>query len=115
MLFKSRVNVKESTNASRILVLTFVDLVDMFEQIMATHYDYGYIREKFKDTGVLADINKLLHKMADELDYVGFMVLSNIRYKRLSDLNKDLEALKLKIDDAGNKQQGTSNLVLKRY
>ncbi|MEO6151071.1 MAG: FUSC family membrane protein [Mucilaginibacter sp.] len=114
MLFKSRVNVKESTNASRILVLTFVDLVDMFEQIMATHYDYGYVRDKFKDTGVLDGINKLLHKMADELDYVGFMVLSNIRYKRLSDLNKDLEALKLKIDEAGNNQQGTSNLVLKK-
>ena len=41
MLFKSRVMVRESTNASRILVLTFVDLVDMYEQIMATHYDYS--------------------------------------------------------------------------
>ncbi|RCH56265.1 hypothetical protein DJ568_04790 [Mucilaginibacter hurinus] len=114
MLFKTRVNVKESTNASRILVLTFVDLVDMFEQIMATHYDYGYIRQKFKDTGVLESINKLLHKMADELDYVGFMVLSNLRYKRLTDLNKDLEALKIKIDEAGNNPDGTSNLVLKK-
>src|SRR5260221_11350242 len=48
ILFKSRVLIRESTHASRILVLTFVDLVDMFEKIMATHYDYEYIREKFK-------------------------------------------------------------------
>ncbi|RYZ97064.1 MAG: hypothetical protein EOP47_22560 [Sphingobacteriaceae bacterium] len=114
LLFKSRVNVKESTNASRILVLTFVDLVDMFEQIMATHYDYTQVREKFKDTGVLEEIHKFLNKMADELDNVGFMVLSNLRYKRLSDLNKDLEQLKLKIDEAGTKLPNTSNLVLKK-
>ncbi|GAA4309343.1 FUSC family membrane protein [Mucilaginibacter gynuensis] len=109
ILFKSRLMVRESTNASRILVLTFVDLVDMFEQIMATHYDYGHIREKFKDTGVLNDIDKLLHKMADEVDNIAFMVLSNIRYKRLTDFNPDLENLKLKIDEIS-----THNLVLKK-
>jgi uncharacterized membrane protein (TIGR01666 family) len=114
ILFKSRVTVKESTNASRILVLTFIDLVDIFEKIMATHYDYGHIRERFKDTGVLAEINKLLHKMADEVDNIGFMVLSNLRYKRLTDLSKDLEHLKLKIDEAGSKEHAGSNLALKK-
>ena len=53
ILFKSRLLVRESTSASRILVLTFVDLVDMFENIMATHYDYADMREKFKGTGIL--------------------------------------------------------------
>ncbi|RVU01113.1 hypothetical protein EOD41_09250 [Mucilaginibacter limnophilus] len=114
MLFKTRITVKESTNASRILVLTFVDLVDMFEQIMATHYDYSRIRETFKDSEVLMHINKLLHKMADELDNVGFMVLSNIRYKRINDLNKELEHLKIEIDKAGTNPEGASNLVLKK-
>ncbi|RYY37211.1 MAG: hypothetical protein EOP46_03545 [Sphingobacteriaceae bacterium] len=114
MLFKTRLNVKESTNASRILVLTFVDLVDMFEQIMATHYDYSYIRQTFKNSPVLSDIHKLLNRMADELDNVGFMVLSNIRYKRLNDLNKELEHLKAEIDKAAENQQGASNLVLKK-
>ena len=52
MLFKSRVLVRESTNASRILVLTFVDLVDMFEQIMATHYDYSQIRESLENRNI---------------------------------------------------------------
>src|ERR1700761_2132934 len=37
LLFKSRLMVKESTTSSRVLVLTFIDLVDMYEQIMATH------------------------------------------------------------------------------
>jgi uncharacterized membrane protein (TIGR01666 family) len=113
LLFKSRVMVRESTNASRILVLTFVDLVDMFEQIMATHYDYAYIREKFKATGILTDIAHTVHQMANELENIGYAVLSNTRYKHLVNFNPVLEQLKLKIDTIGNDQE-TSNLVLKK-
>ncbi|HEY0244504.1 MAG TPA: FUSC family membrane protein, partial [Mucilaginibacter sp.] len=114
LLFKSRLMVKESTNASRILVLTFVDLVDMFEHIMATHYDYQYIRDKFKDTGVLDEIGRLVHKMADELENIGFAVLSNTRYKNFYNFIPELEQLKLKIDEVGKNSQETSNLVLKK-
>jgi uncharacterized membrane protein (TIGR01666 family) len=113
LLFKSRVMARESTNASRILVLTFVDLVDMFEQIMATHYDYTQIREKFKNTGILTDIGNLVHQMANELENIGYAILSNTRYQHLVDFNPALEQLKLKIDVIGDVQE-TSNLVLKK-
>jgi uncharacterized membrane protein (TIGR01666 family) len=113
LLFKSRVMARESTNASRILVLTFVDLVDMFEHIMATHYDYEQIRQKFQDTGILTDIGNLLHKMADELENIGYAILSNTRYRHLADFNTALEGLKVKIDAIGNANE-TSNLVLKK-
>ncbi len=113
LLFKSRVMVRESTNASRILVLTFVDLVDMFDHIMATHYDYQSIREKFQHTGVLPDISDLIQKMADELEQVGYMVLSNNRYKNLRNFMPELEQLKQKIDTIGN-EKDTSTLVLKK-
>ncbi len=114
LLFKSRLMVKESTNASRILVLTFVDLVDMFEQIMATHYDYVAIREKFKNTGILIEIGGLVHQMANELENIGYAILSNTRYKHLYNFNPGLEQLKLKIDAIGKTGHETSNLVLKK-
>lgn len=114
LLFKSRVLVKESTGASRILVLTFVDLVDMFEQIMATHYDYSEIRDRFKDTGILNEISRILQHMADELDEIAYMVLSNARNRHITDFNIELEKLKLKIDDIGKNNQEISNLVLKK-
>jgi len=114
ILFKSRIMVKESTNASRILVLAFVDLVDMFEQIMATHYDYGYIREKFKATGILNEIADTLQGMAEELDNVAYMVLSNTRNKNRPDFDAALEQLKSGIDEIRKNEQGTSNLVLKK-
>ncbi|MBC7399342.1 MAG: FUSC family protein [Mucilaginibacter sp.] len=113
LLFKSRVMARESTNASRILVLTFVDLVDMFEQIMATHYDYEQIRDKFKDTGILTEIGHFVHQMANELENIGYAILSNTRYKQLVDFNPTLEQLKLRIDAIGNAHE-TSNLVLKK-
>ncbi|MGY4538235.1 putative membrane protein (TIGR01666 family) [Mucilaginibacter sp. UYNi724] len=114
ILFKSRLLVKESTAASRILVLTFIDLVDMFEQIMATHYDYNYIREKFESTGVLSEIADFLHHVADDLDNIGYAVLANQRPEKLSNLELRLEHLKRRIDSIGADDKETSNLVLKK-
>ena len=114
ILFKSRVMVKESTNSSRVLVLTFVDLVDMYEQIMATSYDYNHIREKFGATGVLKQIADLLQEMGDELDNIAFMVLSNTRSKHKPDFNTGLEKLKLRIDEIGTGDHAVSNIALKK-
>jgi uncharacterized membrane protein (TIGR01666 family) len=114
ILFKSRVLIRESTHASRILVLTFVDLVDMFEKIMATHYDYAYIREKFKATGILNEIAGILQGMANEVDNIAYMVLTNTRRRRRRYFNASLEQLKSRIDEIGEHEQGTSNLALKK-
>lgn len=113
ILFKSRLLVRESTNASRVLVLTFIDLVDLFEQIMATHYDYSEIRERFKDTDILPTVSQLLHRMANELDNIGYAILSNTAYPKMTDFMPELEDLKQKIDTARTTHQ-TSNLVLKK-
>ncbi|WP_461452151.1 FUSC family protein [Mucilaginibacter sp.] len=113
ILFKSRLLVRESTSASRILVLTFVDLVDMLENIMATHYDYAAMHEKFKGTGILEEVSKIIHHMADEVDNAAFIVLSNAKHKYPFDFLPELEDLKIKID-ALNITHKTSNLVLKK-
>ena len=114
ILFKSRIMVKESTNPSRVLVLMFVDLVDMYEQIMATHYDYSYIREKFGPTGVLDQIADLLLEMANELDNIAYMVLSNTRNRHKPDFTTKLEKLKLRIDEIRLNVEGSSNIALKK-
>ncbi|HTE00288.1 MAG TPA: FUSC family membrane protein [Mucilaginibacter sp.] len=114
LLFKSRVMVKESTNASRVLVLTFIDLVDLYEQILATHYDYKEVRARFEKTGVLNEISRVLHQMAHELENIGYAVLSNRRYNHSHDFNAELEHLKRKIDEIALNETGASNLVLKK-
>ena len=114
MLFKSRVMVKESTNDSRILVLTFVDLVDMFEQIMVTHYDYSQIRDNFIATGILQQVASILQRMATEIDTLSYMVLSNTHNKHPVDFMPDLEQLKLRIDRIRLNPRSASNLALKK-
>lgn len=114
MLFKSRVIVRESTAASRILVLTFIDLVDMYEQIMATHYDYKDIRERFGDTGVLEEIAMFLQSMANEVDNMAYMVLSNTYMRHTPGFNTALEQLKQRIDAIRKTDEAVSNLALKK-
>lgn len=114
LLFKSRLMVKESTNTSRVLVLTFVDLVDMFEQIMATHYDYDNVREKFSSTGILNDISAIIRQMADEVDNIAYMVLTNTHNRKQFDFDPLLEQLKLKIDDIKTNDQTATNIALKK-
>lgn len=114
LLFKSRLVVKESTNASRVLVLTFLDLVDLFEQIMATHYDYAAIHEKFEKTGILDDIAQVIAHIADELDSLGFAIQANATYRHMVDIDPELEKLKTKIDALATADKSVSNLVLKK-
>jgi uncharacterized membrane protein (TIGR01666 family) len=114
LLFKSRVMVKESTNASRVLVLTFIDLVDLYEQILATHYDYAEISKRFGDTGILGEIARVLEQMAHELENIGYAVLSNRRYNHSHDFDAELEHLKKKIDEIATNDTSISNLVLKK-
>ena len=64
LLFKNRALLRESTRTGRRLVLTFVDLVDMFEQIMATGYDYAHLRKRFAGTGILEKMSLILKKLA---------------------------------------------------
>ena len=114
LLFKSRLLVKESTNASRVLVLTFLDLVDLFEQIMATHYDYAEIHKKFESTGILDDVAQAISHIADELDNLGYSIQANTTYTPVISLNPELEKLKVKIDALATQDKGMNNLVLKK-
>lgn len=77
VIFRSRQLVSESTSASRRLVLTFVEAVDLYEHITAGHYDYAALRRDFGATGVLGDIAALITRLATDLDYLGSAIMAN--------------------------------------
>lgn len=114
MLFKSRLIVKESTPISRNLLLIFVDVVDLYEQIMSIHYDYAALREKYRGSGILENITSLTRQMGHELDNIGLAIQSNTHYKIRLNLQEQLEQLKARIDALGQKQPEESNLPLKK-
>jgi len=112
LLFKTRQIVKESNATSRRLLLTFVDVMDLYEHITATYYDYADIRKQFGHTGILEEIASLIDLIAAELDNIGFAIQANHSFRSRSDFPERLEQLKRRIDAVG--EQGTSNLVLKK-
>ena len=94
LLFKNRSILKESTYEGRLLVVTFAASVDLFEQIMATWYDYGELRKKYKDLGVLDKISRLIKKLAGELSEIAHAIHSQSDYSKNIDLIADLNNIK---------------------
>lgn len=112
LLFKNSNLLKESTRSGRLLVLTFVDLIDLYEHILATWYDYDSLHEKFSSSGVLDEISSVIKNIANELDNIGVAVQSNSSYKKKVDLIPSLEKLKSKIDALSEKN--SNNFILKK-
>jgi len=111
LLFKNRTLIKESTHTGRLLVLTFVDVVDLFEHIMATWYDYNLLRKKYIATGILQEISFIIKKIAGEMNNIGEAIQANKFYKKQFDLPAELRSLKEKIDALP--EQG-STIMLKK-
>lgn len=108
VLFRNKMFIKDPTNTGRLLVLVFLDIIDLFEQTMATHYDYRSIRNEYGTTGTLAEFQKILIAIADELENLGFDISANERPRMVHDLQAKLEDLKTRIDQTSN------NFVLKK-
>jgi len=111
LLFKNRELIKESTHTGRVLVLTFVDVVDLFEHIMATWYDYSSLREKYSSTGILEDVSVIIKKIAREMNNIGEAIQSNSSYQKQFELIPSLDKLKEKIDAL---QDQGSTIMLKK-
>ncbi len=104
LLFKNRELLKESTHTGRLLVLTFVDVVDLFEHIMATWYDYNLLRKKYLASGILEEISLIIKKIAREMNNIGEAIQANSSYKKDFDLISELTILKEKIDAMPDKE-----------
>ncbi|MBA9076298.1 FUSC family membrane protein [Rufibacter quisquiliarum] len=114
VLFKSRQMVQESTDTGRTLVMIFVDLVDLYEQITSIHYDYASINEKFAGTGVLRDISEIIERLADELDRIGLALQANYQPGTPLNVLPQLESLKQKIEAIDVQEPTAHTLVLKK-
>ena len=111
LLFKSQAMLKDSTNAGRLLIMIFVDIVDLFEQTMATHYDYQTVRTTFGKTQALVEFKNIIVKLSEELDHLAYNITLNIKPNELKDFH--LGALKKAIDNV-ELEYGLNNLLLKK-
>jgi uncharacterized membrane protein YccC len=76
LIFKSRRIVKESTHTGRILMMIFLDSIDLFERIMTSQQDYRLLHRLFDNSQLLEECRKLILDLAAELDEIGLAVMS---------------------------------------
>ncbi|NTS41116.1 FUSC family protein [Flavisolibacter sp. BT320] len=113
VFFKTRKIVNESTDASRKLVFTFVETVDLFEDITASYYDYKSLRKTYGDSGALSLIHDTLKKLVNELHAIGIAIQTNTSFERGFDYDEEIKTLKAKID-AITLAEGINKVVLIR-
>lgn len=112
ILFKTRKLLKDASPASRRIILTFVDVVDLFEKATAIHYDYDVLRKQFADTGILPSFGKIIRRFAEELDHIGRQLNNHERLTHLHDMEEELNHLKYRVDEL--EANGHNMMALKK-
>lgn len=113
LLFKTRQIVKESTRESRRLLFTFIETVDLFEDITASYYDYELLRKQFAHTGALELLHNSLQKIAFELDSIGIAIQANSSFSKTFNYDEEVKLLKSEIDRIAPKGD-SKTLVLRK-
>lgn len=105
LLFQSKRSIKDTTKTGRYLTFVFNDIIDLFEQSMATHYDYNAVSEKFGHTGILNEFKHIILKLTNELDHIAYQLNANriptpmynfdqeinLMHKRIDQVEKDFQ------------------------
>lgn len=114
VLFKTREIVRESTPEGRFLLLVFVDMVDLFEQVMSTYYNYKQLHEQFDAIGILPKYENLINKIAASLDEISFALKSGGTPSMATSLIDDVAILKneiTKLETNNSEKYNTLGLI----
>ena len=115
LLFRTREIIRDSTPEGRFLMLVFVDMVDLFEQVMSTYYNYKQLHEQFDAAGILSDYEMAIKRISYALDDIAFALKSGGTPVVSKRLLIEIERLKIKINNFeknNDKQQfSTSGII----
>lgn len=110
ILFKTRSVVNESTFTGRVLLMSFLDMVDLFERIMTAQQDYKLLHEKMDDTHLLGLFGQTILLLADDLEGLSVAFQSGAASKPNESSAENVRQLGLKFQDARNNLMGENNL-----
>jgi uncharacterized membrane protein (TIGR01666 family) len=99
VLFKTREIVRESTPQGRFLLLVFVDMVDVFEQVMSSFYNYDQLHQQFGETGILLKYEHAILKIAEQLKEISFALKTGGQPNAPAELNEFVDLLKVEIGE----------------
>lgn len=88
MLFRARGFTKDSTTKGRILLMMFLDSVDLFEHVMTSQQNYQLLHKYFDGGSILEKYRLLIMETGNELDKIGLVVQSGIHYRGKRELDE---------------------------
>lgn len=111
-LLKNPKIIQENSQEGRLLLAIFVDIVDLYEQIMSTFYNYQKLHKQFDHTGVLLDFEYILNLLSEQIDEISESLKDGSKPEFNQLLTRKLHALKAKIDTFSTKDKSISIIGL---
>ena len=109
-VFETRKIVNESTTTSRLLMLMFLDSIDLHEKLMTSESDYRKVQENFGSTDFLNSIGEYLQKLSEEMVNIGIALQSNRKARPIENIDVMLEKIFNEYFDLRNKKLTPENL-----
>ena len=110
-LFKSQKIVQENTQEGRFLLVIFVDMVDLYEQIMSTFYNYQKLHKQFDQTGILRDFKTILNFLAEQIENISTSLKDGSKPEVNLFLASKLQTLKRVIDDLTQQEEASFSII----
>lgn len=110
MLFKTRDIVRESTHTSRILMMIFLDSVDLFERVMTSQQDYRKLHEQMDGTGLLPSFRDFILRLASDMESIGLALQEGSHSSIDPLLERDLRTLEEKFLSTRASHMDDSNI-----
>lgn len=95
MLLSTREMVIDSTVKGRIIMMMFLDSIDLFEQLLSLQQDYTSIHKAFDNTELMNVMLETLNNFQQELNVIGYAV----QFNQPSNLQTDISAVTKKLFD----------------
>jgi len=108
-VFKTRTIVNESTTTSRLLMLMFLNSMDLHEKLMTSESDYQKLQQSFEDTAILVKIHDYLNLLSEEITNIGISLQIGTRAKAISNLEEELKYLNTDYFELRNKRISPEN------
>lgn len=109
-VFRTRKIIKESTTTSRLLMLMFLNSIDLHEKLLTSESDYKKLHQDPKNESVLSAMNVFLIHLAQEIRNIGIALQFGTKAKPLANLEIVLEKLYSTYYDYRNKEMAAENL-----
>ena len=110
VVFKTRQIVNESTTTSRLLMLMFLNSIDLFEKLLTADQDYQKLHEQFEHSKILEEIHEHLNLLSDEIKNIGIALQTGSKAVPAFAFREELNELNNDYFDLRNRKMNASNL-----